>query len=54
MRTRYTRNTASGRMLLKNGMKQGGVLKGHVKKWDKFEDYVCYGILRAEYLPLDI
>ena len=45
----FTRNKASGRILLKIGMKHEGKLRQHVKKWDKFEDIEMYGILRSEF-----
>ena len=44
------RNPASGRVMRKVGMSQEGVLRGHVKKWDKYEDLVVYGILKDEWL----
>lgn len=40
-----TRNPASGRVMQKIGMKHEGTLRQHAKKWDKFEDIECYGIL---------
>jgi RimJ/RimL family protein N-acetyltransferase len=43
-----TRNPASGRVLEKAGMKFEGELRGHVLKWDRFEDIRLYGILRTE------
>jgi RimJ/RimL family protein N-acetyltransferase len=45
----FSRNRASGRVMEKNGMKQEGVLRQHVKKWDAFVDVVYYGILRSEW-----
>jgi RimJ/RimL family protein N-acetyltransferase len=45
----FSRNEASGRILLKIGMKHEGKLRQHVKKWDKFEDIEMYGILRSEF-----
>lgn len=44
-----TRNPASGRVMQKIGMRQEGVLRQHVRKWDVFEDVVIYGILRSEH-----
>jgi RimJ/RimL family protein N-acetyltransferase len=44
-----TRNPASGRVMENIGMKREGVLRGHVKKWDKYEDLVVYAILRHEW-----
>ena len=43
-----TRNPASGRVMQKIGMKHEGTLRQHIKKWDKFEDLKCYGILRND------
>ena len=44
------RNPASGRIMRKLGMRHEGVRRQHVKKWDKFEDSVVFGILKAEWL----
>ena len=44
-----TRNPASGRVMQKVGMKHEGTLRRHVKRWDKFEDLECYGILKSEW-----
>ena len=41
-----TRNPASGKVMEKIGMKQEGIFKEHVIKWNKYEDVVSYGILR--------
>lgn len=41
----YAKNAASGRVLQKIGMQQEGYMKRHVKKWGRFEDLVCYGVL---------
>jgi len=43
-----TRNPASGRVLQNIGMRREGLLRRHFKKWGKFEDVVCYGMLRGE------
>jgi RimJ/RimL family protein N-acetyltransferase len=45
----FARNPASGRVLEKIGMRREGVLRHHVVRWDRPEDLVCYGILRAEH-----
>jgi RimJ/RimL family protein N-acetyltransferase len=45
----FARNPASGRVLEKIGMKREGVSRQHVTRWDRYEDLVQYGILRAEY-----
>jgi RimJ/RimL family protein N-acetyltransferase len=42
-------NPASGRVMQKIGMKYEGTSRRHLKKWDRFEDAVWYGILRDEY-----
>jgi len=42
------RNPASGRVLQKAGMSLEGRLRGHVKKWGKYEDLEVYGILKGE------
>lgn len=45
-----SRNPASGRVMEKLGMTMEGLLRQHVKKWDKYEDCVEYGILRQEWM----
>ena len=45
----FERNPASGRVMQKIGMTREGMLREHVKKWDKFENIVCYGILKKEW-----
>lgn len=42
-------NPASGRVLLKAGMKHEGTLRQHVFKWNEPVDIAVCGILRAEY-----
>ena len=44
----FARNPASGRVMQKIGMTHEGTLRQHVKKWDKFEDLLCYGILSSD------
>ncbi len=44
----FTRNPASGRVMQKLGMQQEGLLRSHVKRWDKWEDLAVYGILRPD------
>ncbi|SES66466.1 Protein N-acetyltransferase, RimJ/RimL family [Oceanobacillus limi] len=39
-------NPASGRVLQKIGMKEEGVLLDHVRKEDRYEDLVYYGMIR--------
>jgi RimJ/RimL family protein N-acetyltransferase len=41
----YGRNPASGRVMIKAGMRPEGTAQGHVKKWGVFEDSVQYAIL---------
>ena len=43
------RNPASGRVLIKLGMKQEGLLRRHRRKFGRYEDLVVCGILRSEY-----
>ncbi len=46
-----SRNPASGRVMDHVGMKREGVMRQHVRKWDRYEDIVCYGILREDWKP---
>jgi len=46
----FSRNPASGKILLKIGMSHEGMLKQHILKWGNFEDIEMYGILKSEYL----
>lgn len=43
------RNPASGRVMQKIGMTREGYLRSHVRKWDRFEDVVFYGIIRNDF-----
>jgi RimJ/RimL family protein N-acetyltransferase len=43
-----TRNPASGRVMLKAGMKYEGKRRQHILKWEQFEDVELYGILRSD------
>jgi [ribosomal protein S5]-alanine N-acetyltransferase len=45
----FSRNPSSGRVMQKLGMTKEGVLRQHVKKWDKYEDLVMYGLLKREW-----
>jgi RimJ/RimL family protein N-acetyltransferase len=45
----FARNPASGRVMSKVGMRQEGVARAHVRRFDRFEDLVQYGILREEF-----
>lgn len=44
----FTRNPASGRVMIKAGMRHEGILRQRVKKWGVFEDIAIYSILRPE------
>ena len=44
------RNLASRRVLEKAGMLPEGILRQHIKKWDKLEDIQYFGISRGEFL----
>lgn len=43
------RNPASGRVMEKLGMTREGIARQHVRKWDRHEDLVLYGVLREEW-----
>lgn len=43
-----TRNPAAGRVLLAVGMRQEGLLRQRVKKWDVYEDVLVYAVLRED------
>ena len=43
----FKRNPASGRVLQKLGMSLEGERAQHVKKWDRYEDIVLYGLVRS-------
>lgn len=45
----FARNPASGRVMAKAGMRREGISRAHVRRFDRFEDLVQYGILREEY-----
>jgi RimJ/RimL family protein N-acetyltransferase len=42
----FASNPASGQVIQKIGMKKEGVLMDHVKKEDRYEDLIYYGIVR--------
>lgn len=44
-----TRNAASGTIMKKIGMTREGLMRQHIKKWDKYEDIVLYGILKSDW-----
>ena len=46
----FATNPASGRVMVKNGMQQEGLLRKDIKKDGEYIDIVLYGILRDEYL----
>ena len=45
------RNPSSGRVLQKVGMRREGLLRGHVRKGDAFEDVEIYGVLAEDFSP---
>jgi ribosomal-protein-alanine N-acetyltransferase len=47
--THFKRNPASGRVMQKLGMTEEGCLKQHIKKWDRYDDLVVYGMTRSEW-----
>lgn len=47
------RNPASGRVMQKLHMQYEGTLRQHTKKWEQYEDYVFYGLLKNEWQPID-
>jgi RimJ/RimL family protein N-acetyltransferase len=47
----FTRNTASCRVLEKNGYKREGVMRQSAFKDDVIEDQFLYAVLREEYFP---
>jgi RimJ/RimL family protein N-acetyltransferase len=46
----FPRNVASGRVMLKIGMSYEGHMREHVRKGDNYEDVICYGILRKDWV----
>jgi RimJ/RimL family protein N-acetyltransferase len=46
------RNPASGRVLLKLGMQQEGMLRRHRRKFGRYEDLIVCGLCRSEYQKL--
>lgn len=44
-----SRNPASGRVMQKVGLKHEGRLRQHLRRWDKFEDIECWGLLKSEW-----
>ena len=45
----FKHNAASGRILLKLGMRHEGCQREHLRKWEQFVDSELYGILRREW-----
>jgi [ribosomal protein S5]-alanine N-acetyltransferase len=45
----FKHNPASGRILVKLGMRYEGCQREHLRKWDQFVDSELYGILRQEW-----
>ena len=45
----FSHNTASGRVLLKLGMRHEGCQREHLRKWNQFVDSELYGILQHEW-----
>jgi RimJ/RimL family protein N-acetyltransferase len=43
----FTRNPASGKVLVNAGMTYEGTMRRAVKKWDEYVDVACYGIVRG-------
>lgn len=43
-----TRNPSSGRVMQKIGMQAEGIRRGAVRKWDRYEDIACYGLLASD------
>ena len=50
--THAKQNAASGRILVKLGMRHEGCLREHICKWGEFLDLECYGILSHEWQSL--
>jgi ribosomal-protein-alanine N-acetyltransferase len=44
----FAGNAHSGRVLEKIGMRYEGRMRGHIRKWGRFQDLECYGILKAD------
>jgi ribosomal-protein-alanine N-acetyltransferase len=48
--THFKGNPASGRVMQKLGMTAEGLLRQHIKKWDRYEDLAIYGLVRSEWV----
>lgn len=44
----FSGNVASGRVMQKIGMHYEGLLREHVRKWGRFKDVICYGLVRPQ------
>jgi [ribosomal protein S5]-alanine N-acetyltransferase len=49
----FKHNPASGRVLVKLGMRHEGCQREHLRKWDLFVDSELYGLLRQEWKPAE-
>jgi len=49
----FARNPASGRVMLKLGMRREGASPRAIKKSGRYEDIVFYGVLRRDWPGLD-
>ena len=49
----FTGNQASGRVMQKLGMRREGILRGAVRKADRFEDLALYAVLAPEWTLAD-
>ena len=47
----FTRNPASGRVLLKLGLRLEGIHRGAFTRWNVFEDVAVYAILATQWTP---
>jgi RimJ/RimL family protein N-acetyltransferase len=47
--TVFIHNPASGRVLVKLGMRREGCQRQHIRKWNQFVDLELYGLLRQEW-----
>lgn len=48
----FTRNPASGRVLLKLGMQLEGIHRDAYTRWNVFEDVAVYAILVSQWIPM--
>ncbi|MBO7748228.1 GNAT family N-acetyltransferase [Paenibacillus sp. MWE-103] len=44
-----TRNPASSAVLRKSGMRHEGIMKQHIRKWDRFEDVEYFGMTKSDF-----